>query len=92
MFALHDQVAVLETVGMARLVDITGAPVPVPDAHIAAVRTMVEQRLPYDPHPALAEGMRVRIKRGVLTGAEGVLIAKKHKYRLVIRVDIIQQG
>ena len=36
--------------------------------------------------------MRVRLTRGVLTGAEGVLIAKKHKYRLVISVDIIQHG
>ena len=91
-FALHDRVAVLETVGVARLVGINGKPVPVPEEQIAAVRTMVEQRLPYDPHPYLTEGMRVRIKRGVLAGAEGVLIEKKHKYRLVISVDIIQQG
>ena len=91
-FALQDRVAVLETVGVARLVGVNGKPVPVPDEQIAVVRTMVEQHLSYDPHPYLAEGMRVRIKRGVLAGAEGVLIAKKHKYRLVISVDIIQQG
>ena len=91
-FALQDRITVLETVGVARLVGINGKPVPVPEEQIAVVRTMVEQRLPYDPHPYLVEGMRVRIKRGVLTGAEGVLIAKKHKYRLVISVDIIQQG
>jgi multisubunit Na+/H+ antiporter MnhC subunit len=36
--------------------------------------------------------MRVRIKRGLLAGAEGLLIAKKQKYRLVISVDIIQQA
>ena len=91
-FALQDRVAVLETVGVARIVGINGKPVPVPDEQIAAVRTMVEQRLPYDPYPYLAEGMRVRIKRGVLAGAEGILIAKKHKHRLVISMDIIQQA
>jgi len=91
-FALQDRLPVLETVGVARLVGINGKPVPVPDEQIAAVRTMVEQRLPYDPHPYLIEGMRVRIKRGVLVGAEGILIEKKPKYRLVISVDIIQQG
>ena len=91
-FALRDRVAVLETIGVGRIVGIGGKPVPVPDEQIAAVRTMVEQRLPYDPHPYLAEGMRVRIKRGVLVGAEGILIARKQKHRLVISVDLIQQA
>ena len=91
-FALPDRIAVLETVGVARIVGISGRPVPVPEEQIAAVRTMVEQRLPYDPHPYLVEGMRVRIKRGVLIGAEGILIARKQKHRLVISVDLIQQS
>lgn len=91
-FALQDRITVLETIGVARIVGINGKPVPVPDEQIAAVRTMVEQRLPYDPHPYLAEGMRVRIKRGVLAGAEGILITKKQKHRLVISVDLIQQA
>src|SRR5262249_14725413 len=91
-FALQDRVAVLETIGVARIVGISGKPVPVPDEQIAAVRTMVEQRLPYDPHPYLTEGMRVRIKRGVLVGAEGILITRKQKHRLVISVDLIQQA
>lgn len=91
-FALPDRIAVLETVGVARIVGISGRPVPVPEDQIAAVRTMVEQRLPYDPHPYLVEGMRVRIKRGVLVGAEGILIARKQKHRLVISVDLIQQA
>jgi len=91
-FALQDRLAVLETIGVARLVGISGRPVPVPEEQIAAVRTMVEQRLPYDPYPYLVEGMRVRIKRGVLVGAEGILIARKQKHRLVISVDLIQQA
>jgi transcription antitermination factor NusG len=36
--------------------------------------------------------MRVRIKRGLLAGAEGLLIAQKQRHRLVISVDIIQQA
>jgi transcription termination/antitermination protein NusG len=91
-FSLRDRVAVLETIGVARIVGICGKAVPVPDEQIAVVRTMVEQHLPYDPHPYLAEGMRVRIKRGVLLGAEGILIAKKQKHRLIISVDLIQQS
>ena len=91
-FSLQGKVAVLETVGVARIVGVNGKPVPVPDEQITAVRTRIEQRLPYDPHPYLTEGMLVRIKRGVLAGAEGILIAKKQKHRLVLSVDIIQQA
>jgi transcription antitermination factor NusG len=91
-FALQDRIAVLETVGVARLVGINGRAVPIPEEQIAAVRTMMEHRLPCSPYPYLVEGMRVRIKCGLLAGAEGILIAKKQKHRLVISMDIIHQA
>ena len=91
-FAQQDRIAVLETVGVARLVGINGKAVPIPDEQIAAVRTMMEHRLPCSPHPYLVEGMRVRIKYGLLAGAEGILIARRQKHRLVISLDIIQQA
>ncbi len=91
-FALQDKIAVLETVGVARLVGINGRAVPIPEEQIAAVRTMMEHRLPCSPYPYLVEGMRVRIKSGLLAGAEGILIAKKQRHRLVISLDIIFQA
>ena len=91
-FALQDKIAVLETVGVARLVGINGKPLPIPEEQIAAVRTLMEHRLPCSPHPYLVEGMRVRIKSGLLAGTEGILIQKKQRHRLVINVDVIQQA
>jgi transcription antitermination factor NusG len=91
-FALQEKVAVLKTVGVARIVGVHGMAVPMPEEQMAAVHTMVEHRLPYDPYPYLAEGMRARITRGVLTGAEGTLVAKGPKYRLVIPIELIQQA
>jgi transcription antitermination factor NusG len=91
-FALLEKVVVLETFGVARIVGVNGTAVPVPDEQITAVRTMVEHSLPYDPHPYLVEGMRVRIKCGVLMGAEGILTEKRQRHRLVISMDLIQQG
>jgi transcription termination/antitermination protein NusG len=91
-FALQDKITVLETVGVARLVGINGKPMPIPEEQIVAVRTMMEHRLPCSPHPYLVEGMRVRIKCGLLAGAEGILIAKKQRHRLVISLDIIHQA
>jgi transcription antitermination factor NusG len=91
-FALQDKLAVLETIGVIRIVGISGRPMPIPEEQITAVRSMMEHHLPCSPYPYLVEGMRVRIKRGLLAGAEGILIARKQKYRLIISVDLIQQS
>ena len=91
-FALQDRISVLETVGVVRIVGINGRPMPIPDEQITAVRTMMQHRLPCSPYPYLVEGMRVRIKSGLLAGAEGILIAKRQRHRLVISVDLIQQA
>lgn len=91
-FALQDRISVLETVGVVRIVGINGRPMPIPDEQITAVRTMMQHRLPCSPYPYLVEGMRVRIKSGLLAGAEGILIEKRQRHRLVISVDLIQQA
>jgi transcription antitermination factor NusG len=91
-FALQDRIPVLETVGVVRIVGINGKPMPIPDEQITAVRTMMQHRLPCSPYPYLVEGMRVRIKSGLLAGAEGILIEKRQRHRLVISVDLIQQA
>jgi transcription antitermination factor NusG len=91
-FALQDRIAVLETIGVARIVDINGKPVPIPDEQIAAVRTIMEHRLPCRPHPYLTQGMWVQVRHGVLAGTEGILIAKEERHCLVICIDIIQQA
>ncbi len=91
-FPMKRKVDVLQSIGVVRIVGFNGYPVPVPEEQIQAVRTMVEKHLHYDPHPFLQEGMRVRVKRGVLAGAEGILLTKKQHYRLVISVDLIQQS
>ena len=91
-FALQDKLDVLQSVGIVNIVGVNGKAIPVPEEQIQAVKTMVEQRMAYDPHPFLKEGMRVRVKHGVLAGAEGILLTKKHNYRLVISVDLIQQS
>jgi transcription antitermination factor NusG len=71
-------------VGVARLVSFNGAPVPIPEEQIEAVRALVTNQLRYDPHPYLVEGMRVRVTHGPLAGVEGILVLlKKSAARLI---------
>jgi transcription antitermination factor NusG len=91
-FALQNKLQVLQTIGVVRLVSLNGAAEPVPEDQIETIRKMVDHALPYDPHPYLKEGMQVRVVRGPLQGAEGILIEKKKNYRFVISIDLIQKA
>jgi transcriptional antiterminator NusG len=45
------------------------------------------------PHPYLRQGQRVRIKRGPLTGVEGIFVrANPKKGLLVVSVDLLQRS
>ena len=91
-FTFQHKFDVLTTVGVARLVSCNGAPVPIPEAQIEAVRLLVTHQLRYDPHPSLVEGMRVRVTHGLLAGVEGILVLKKSAARLLIQIEFIQQA
>jgi transcriptional antiterminator RfaH len=91
-FTFQQKFDVLTTVGVARLVSFNGAPVPIPEEQIEAVRMLVTRQLRYDPHPYLAEGMRVCVTHGLLAGVEGILVLKKSATRLVIQIELIQRA
>jgi transcription antitermination factor NusG len=45
-----------------------------------------------EPHPYLTVGERVRIRAGVMTGVEGVLVRKKNALRVVLSLDAIMRS
>jgi transcription antitermination factor NusG len=91
-FSLVDRLRVLNVVGVADLVGISGRPEPVPDAEIEAIQRLAATTLQYDPHPFLAEGMDVEVVRGPLTGVRGKLLRKDRVTRLVLSVTLIRQA
>ena len=65
----------------------------VPEEEIHAICAALRSRLPIHPHPYLREGQRVRIRRGLLRGVEGILVGGKgNKGRLVLSVELLQQS
>ena len=78
--------------GVISMVGFRGAPAPIPDAQIEAVREICLTKLPCDPYPYLTEGRWVRVSRGPLAGLSGILIRKKSKHRLIVSIDILQQS
>src|SRR5688572_9672916 len=55
-------------------------------------RRLVESELPYNPHPFLKVGRKVRVKSGPLAGCEGILTRKRGLARLVLSINLLQQS
>jgi transcriptional antiterminator NusG len=88
--AIEKRLSVLVVPGVVRLVGFDNRPVPLADDEIESLRTIVNHRLRSEPHPFLAVGRTVRIKRGALEGMTGILVRKKGRVRLVISIDLIR--
>ena len=89
----YEQVKILQTPGVVRIVRNEDGPLPVPDKQMSSLITLLDNATVLTVHPYLKEGMQVRIVNGPLYGCEGILVRKKHeKARLVVAIDIIQQA
>jgi transcriptional antiterminator NusG len=65
----------------------------VPDAEIEAIQKVVDAKLPAQLYPYLREGQRVRITKGPLAGAEGILVhTKPNKGLLVLSIELFQRS
>ena len=89
---LLDQLKVLKTPGVVRLVSFNGKPVPLPEWEISALQRGLSSGLHARPHPYVMPGRRVRIKSGPLCGLMGKLVRSKENYRIVISVDSISRS
>jgi len=83
--------SVLGVPGVLSIVGSAREPWPLPDLEIEALRLGLRMHR-IEPHPYLNVGERVRIKAGVMTGVEGVLIRKKNEFRVVLSLDRIMQS
>lgn len=45
-----------------------------------------------EPHPFLTKGRRVRITHGVFEDLEGVFVARKNRFRLVLSITLINRS
>ena len=84
---------VITTKGVARIL----GPRPleysvVPEPQIESIRTLLDSKLKLDPFPRLRVGEMVRVKRGLLKGAEGRLLERRGRLRLLVAIDLLSKG
>lgn len=90
--AVDERIAVLRTIGVTNFVGIRGLGIPIPDAEIRAVQTMLKHGVPFELHSFLNIGQMVRVRGGYLDGVEGILTAINGNESLVISVQLIQKS
>jgi transcription antitermination factor NusG len=88
----NERVPVLEVPGVLWIVGKSGAqPAPLPQFEIETLRAALDP-LRVEPYPTLIAGQRVRIRTGVLSGIEGIVIRRRNSLRVVITLELIMQS
>jgi transcription antitermination factor NusG len=83
---------VLETQSVIRLVSFQGAPAPVEDSEIEAIRLCIEHKIPVLPYQLTKVGDRVRVRRGPFEGVEGIVVRHNNSCKLVVTISLIHQS
>lgn len=90
--ALEDRLRVLQMASVVRFVSSNGHPVPLPDAEMESLMNGLSQGVRTEPHPYLTVGRLVHVRSGPLAGARGILVRRKHKFRVVLSLDLIMRS
>jgi transcription antitermination factor NusG len=90
--SLERKLEILRTPGVFGLVGNGGGAISIPDSELEVLRRVTENRGRIEPHPYLKCGDRVRVSSGPLSGAEGILIKVKNRYRVVVSVELLQKA
>jgi transcription antitermination factor NusG len=92
-FAFTDRIKVVDVPGVAKVVEFGGQPAEISECEIAAIRAVVDSKLPLRPWTHLKTGDRVRVERGPLRGVEGTLLREdRDTLQLVIGIEMLQRS
>lgn len=81
---------VAKTKGVINVVSSgSGHPVPAASEEIDSLRIVIESGINFEVYPTLVEGTRIKILKGPLKGAEGVITKKLDQYMLQVNIEIL---
>ena len=88
---LRNRIKVVNTPSVIRIVSFNGAPAPISDQEIDAVRMCLAAGN-IEPHPFIAVGERVRVRSGPFEGVSGIVIRRTNQCKLVVSIGLIHQS
>ena len=92
-FELSRRFRILNAPGVARIVGAGPNPIPISEAEIHSIETLVSSKTALVPWPFLQKGQRVRIDHGPLAGVEGIVARSEDgRSRVVVSVTMLQRA
>jgi transcription antitermination factor NusG len=91
-FDPQKRLPILITPGVLSVVSSGRIPLPVDDAEIAGIQTVIASGCQAEPWPYLEVGQRIRIENDSLRGLEGILIQFKGNHRIVVSVSLLRRS
>jgi transcription antitermination factor NusG len=88
----QNKLQVLKTPGAVNLVSFNGKLAALPEPEIETLRNALDNQVFAEPCPYLRVGRKVRVVRGPMAGAEGILSRKKDRCRVVISVEVLMRS
>lgn len=88
----QDQLAVLTTPGVVKILGNGGNLFPIPSNQITAIQTLLTTNLEFQPDEYDLTGREAIVIRGPLNGILGKVIERRGKHRLIISIDLIQRS
>ncbi len=83
-------IKVLKTMGSVTFISAEpGHPLPVSPEEINSLKLLIGSGKEFDIYPNLKEGTLIRVARGPLKGAEGVLIKKEDQHIFLVNIKIL---
>lgn len=90
--APQDRLSVLRLPGAVRFVSANGHPVPLPDGEVEFLMNGLFGGSRAEPHPYLRIGRRVRVTCGPFAKAQGFLVRRKDRFRVVLSLDLLRRS
>ncbi len=88
-FARAERMIVINSPGVESILGFGKIDIPVDDAELAAVRTLIGSGRPLAPWPYLNIGQNVAIESGPLAGLRGVVLRDENAWRVVVSVEAL---
>jgi transcription termination/antitermination protein NusG len=89
-FDSQKKLPVISCPGVDYIVGVASGPTPVPEVELLNVRRMIEAGA--CAIKGMEQGERVRVTHGALEGVEGVLVRDEAGDRLVVSIELLNQG
>lgn len=91
-FDAQRQRPILAIPGVVQIVGFNHKAMPLEPEEVVSLCRIIDSGLNAEPCPYIQAGQRVVVRRGPLTGTEGILLRVKNKHQLVVSINLLQRS